>query len=106
MGHALICARTSFGDQAVMGGASAVLNAVPGKIFKGACRKKKSVAWGINRGRHLCKVAGCERSLANRWFEPARRIPVRIEVGAAWTPGRKPRACGRQGCNAVVFGRR
>lgn len=56
--------------------ARVLFDAVPGKIFKG---RVQSIAWGINPGRNMQN--GLVVSEANnRWFEPARRIPVRIEL--------------------------
>ncbi|PRY95742.1 multidrug resistance efflux pump [Hasllibacter halocynthiae] len=60
-----------------------VFDAVPGEIFEG---RVQSIAWGINPGRN---VAGglVVNQPTNRWFEPARRIPVRIELAGgmdAW----------------------
>lgn len=53
-----------------------LFDAAPGKIFEG---RVQSIAWGINPGRNMQN--GLVVSEANnRWFEPARRIPVRIEL--------------------------
>lgn len=53
-----------------------VFDAVPGRIFDA---RVQSIAWGINPGRN---VAGglVVNQPTNRWFEPARRIPVRVEL--------------------------
>jgi len=47
----------------------------PGRIFAG---RVHSIAWGIDTGR---RSAGglAQPDTSTRWFEPARRIPVRIE---------------------------
>lgn len=51
-------------------------DAIPGKIFEG---RVQSIAWGINPGRS--EQGGLVANQASsRWFEPARRIPVRIEL--------------------------
>lgn len=51
-------------------------DAIPGKIFEG---RMQSIAWGINPGRS--EQGGLVANQASsRWFEPARRIPVRIEL--------------------------
>lgn len=53
-----------------------LFDAIPGKIFEG---RVQSVAWGIDPGR---KEQGglVANQVSNRWFEPARQIPVRIEL--------------------------
>ncbi|MEO5829544.1 MAG: HlyD family secretion protein [Rhodanobacter sp.] len=51
-------------------------DAIPGKIFQG---RVQSIAWGINPVRS--EQGGLVANQASsRWFEPARRIPVRIEL--------------------------
>uniref|UniRef100_UPI003C76BF0C HlyD family secretion protein n=1 Tax=Roseomonas chloroacetimidivorans TaxID=1766656 RepID=UPI003C76BF0C len=54
----------------------------PGRIFRG---RVSSLAWGIDAGR---RSAGglAQPDASTRWFEPARRIPVRIELdpGGDW----------------------
>lgn len=51
-------------------------DAIPGTIFAG---RVQSIAWGINPGRS--EQGGLVANQASsRWFEPARRIPVRIEL--------------------------
>lgn len=51
-------------------------DAIPGTIFEG---RVQSIAWGINPGRS--EQGGLVANQASsRWFEPARRIPVRIEL--------------------------
>ena len=53
-----------------------LFDAVPGKVFKGVV---KSVAWGIDPGRATAN--GLQKNQpSNQWFEPARRIPVHIEL--------------------------
>lgn len=53
-----------------------LFDAVPGKIFEG---RVQSVAWGINPGRQM-KDGLVVNESNSRWFEPARRIPIRIEL--------------------------
>jgi len=86
--------------QAIKAGDAAHLlfDAVPGKIFKG---RVQSVAWGINPGRNV-QGGLVVNQPSNRWFEPARRIPVRIEVEGgmdAWP--HRARVGGK--VHAVVF---
>ena len=77
-----------------------LFDAVPGTIFEG---QVQSVAWGIDPGRNA--QGGLVVAQApTRWFEPARRIPVRIEVAGgmeAWP--RQVRVGGL--VHAVVFAR-
>lgn len=53
-----------------------VFDAVPGRIFDA---RVQSVAWGINPGRDVREGLVVSKP-DNRWFEPARRIPVRLEL--------------------------
>ncbi|MCK8484213.1 HlyD family secretion protein [Aliiroseovarius sp. S2029] len=53
-----------------------LFDAVPGQIFDG---RVQSIAWGINPGRNM-QGGLVVNQPSNRWFEPARRIPVRIEL--------------------------
>lgn len=53
-----------------------LFDAMPGTIFEG---RVQSVAWGISTGRQM-KDGLVVNEANNRWFEPARRIPVRIEL--------------------------
>lgn len=53
-----------------------LFDAVPGRIFDG---RVQSIAWGINPGRSM-QGGLVVNQPSNRWFEPARRIPVRIEL--------------------------
>ena len=56
---------------------------MPGQIFEG---RVQSIAWGINPGRNM-QGGLVVNQPSNRWFEPARTIPVRVElIGgmAAW----------------------
>lgn len=53
-----------------------LFDAVPGKIFEG---RVQSIAWGINPGRNMQGGLVVSQP-SDRWFEPARRIPVRIEL--------------------------
>lgn len=51
-------------------------DAVPGKIFKGTV---KAVAWGIDPGKATAN--GLQKTQpSNQWFEPARNVPVHIEL--------------------------
>lgn len=56
--------------------AQVVFDAVPGHVFSG---RVQSVAWGIDPGRSV-QGGLIVNQPATRWFEPARRIPVRIEL--------------------------
>ncbi len=75
-----------------------LFDAVPGRIFDGHVQ---SIAWGIDPGRS--DDGGLvQNQPSNRWFEPARRIPVRIELDGgmeAWP--RQVRVGGK--VHAVVF---
>ncbi|ABG33072.1 HlyD family secretion protein [Roseobacter denitrificans] len=53
-----------------------LFDAAPGQIFEG---RVLSIAWGINAGRTMQSGLVVNQP-ANRWFEPARRIPVRVEL--------------------------
>lgn len=53
-----------------------LFDARPGTIFEG---RVQSIAWGINPGRNV-QGGLVVNEANNRWFEPARRIPVRIEL--------------------------
>lgn len=56
--------------------ADIAFDAVPGKTFRGVVR---SVAWGIDPGKATAN--GLQQNQpSNQWFEPARRIPVHIEL--------------------------
>lgn len=53
-----------------------LFDVMPGRIYTG---RVHSVAWGIDPGRTM--AGGLMQNLPeNRWFEPARRMPVRIEL--------------------------
>lgn len=53
-----------------------LFDAVPGQIFKG---KVRSIAWGIDPGRTT--VQGLiQNKPSTQWFEPARKIPVYVEL--------------------------
>ena len=56
--------------------AEILFDAAPGRVFSG---QVQSIAWGIDPGR---PTAGglVQNSPENQWFEPARRIPVHIEL--------------------------
>ena len=68
------------GDRATL-----VFDAHPGKIYEG---RVESLGWGINPGRS--QAGGLPvNAPSNQWFEPARRMPVRIEIDGgldAWPP--------------------
>ncbi|MDN5786175.1 HlyD family secretion protein [Pseudorhodobacter sp.] len=75
-----------------------LFDAVPGQIFDG---RVQSIAWGINPGRSV-QGGLIVNQPSNRWFEPARRIPVRVELTGgmeAWP--RQVRVGGK--VHAVVF---
>lgn len=75
-----------------------LFDAVPGRIFEG---RVQSVAWGINPGRSV-QGGLVVNQPSNRWFEPARRIPVRVELTGgmdAWP--RQVRVGGK--VDAVIF---
>lgn len=75
-----------------------LFDAVPGTIFEG---RVQSVAWGINPGRNV-QGGLVVNQPSNRWFEPARRIPVRVELAGgmeAWP--RQVRVGGK--VHAVIF---
>ncbi|MDN5780921.1 MAG: efflux RND transporter periplasmic adaptor subunit [Luteimonas sp.] len=78
--------------------AHVLFDAVPGRIFEA---RVQSIAWGIDPGRD--SSGGLVLSRPNdRWFEPARRIPVRIELAGGmeqWP--RQVRVGGK--VHAVVF---
>ncbi|MCX7568172.1 HlyD family secretion protein [Sulfitobacter sp. F26169L] len=60
-----------------------LFDAAPGRIFEGHVQ---SIAWGINPGRNV-QGGLVVNQPSNRWFEPARRIPVHIELSGgmqAW----------------------
>lgn len=53
-----------------------VFDAAPGKVYKGLVQ---SIAWGIDVGR--ASAGGLLQNLPEgQWFEPARRIPVHVEL--------------------------
>lgn len=75
-----------------------LFDAVPGRIFEG---RVQSIAWGIDPGRSS-QGGLVVNQPNNRWFEPARRIPVRIELAEgmdAWP--QSARVGGK--VHAVVF---
>ncbi|WP_298450994.1 HlyD family secretion protein [uncultured Marinobacter sp.] len=75
-----------------------LFDAVPGTIFEG---RVQSIAWGINPGRNV-QGGLVVNEASNRWFEPARRIPVRIELkGSQDNWPRQVRVGGK--VHAVVF---
>lgn len=56
--------------------AHVLFDALPGRIFEGHVQ---SIAWGINPGRAVQDGLVANQT-SSRWFEPARRIPVRIQL--------------------------
>lgn len=60
-----------------------LFDAVPGRIFAG---RVQSIAWGINPGRNVQGGLVVSQP-SDRWFEPTRRIPVRMSWRAAWKTG-------------------
>lgn len=53
-----------------------VFDAAPSQVFEGSVQ---SIGWGIDLGR--AEVGGLPvNAPSNQWFEPARRMPVRIEL--------------------------
>ena len=75
-----------------------LFDAIPGTIFGG---RVQSIAWGINTGRNEQNGLVVNQA-SNRWFEPARSIPVRVELDGgmqAWP--RNVRVGGK--VHAVVF---
>lgn len=56
--------------------ADIIFDAVPGRVFSG---RVQSIAWGIDPGR---PSAGglIQNKPESQWFEPARRIPVHVEL--------------------------
>lgn len=62
--------------------ADIVFDAIPGRKFPGVVR---GVAWGIDPGRTAANGLPQNQAMA-RWFEPARTIPVHIELapGEDW----------------------
>jgi len=53
-----------------------LFDASPGEIYEG---RVQSIAWGINPGRTM-QGGLVVNQPSNRWFEPARTIPVRVEL--------------------------
>lgn len=75
-----------------------LFDAVPGQIFDGTVQ---SIAWGINPGRNN-QGGLVVNQPSNRWFEPARSIPVRVELnGGMKSWPRQARVGGK--VHAVVF---
>lgn len=76
---------------------SIIFDAVPGRTFKGRVR---GIAWGIDPGRMA--VNGLPQNQpSTRWFEPARTIPVQIELSDGETWPRNVRAGSKAG--ALIF---
>ncbi len=78
--------------------AQVVFDALPGHVFDG---RVQSIAWGIDPGRNV-QGGLVVNQPTTRWFEPARRIPVRIELADgmdAWP--KKVRVGGK--VSATVF---
>jgi multidrug resistance efflux pump len=59
--------------------AEITLDGQPGRVFEG---RVQSVAWGIDTGRTTANGL-LQNQASTRWFEPARTIPVRIELARA-----------------------
>lgn len=60
---------------------SLLFDAHPGHLLTG---RVDSVAWGVDPGRPNSGVTGlAQNQPESRWFEPARRMPVRIEIDVA-----------------------
>lgn len=70
-------ANVEVGDEA-----NVVFDAVPGRSFKGRVR---GIAWGIDPGRTAANGLP-QNQATTRWFEPARTIPVHVELaeGEEW----------------------
>lgn len=69
--------------------AGILFDAMPGTIFPG---RVHSVAWGIDPGRTTARGLP-QNEPETRWFEPARRLPVRIELEGgmdAWPRAARP----------------
>lgn len=58
--------------------ASILFDAAPGRLFTG---KVRGIAWGIDPGRPAANGLP-QNKASTRWFEPARTIPVQIELAA------------------------
>nr|WP_255743736.1 HlyD family secretion protein [Aliiroseovarius sediminis] len=78
--------------------ANLLFDAVPGRILEG---RVQSIAWGINPGRNV-QGGLVVNQPTNRWFEPARRIPVRIELAGGMDDWPRPARVGGK-VHAVVF---
>ena len=75
-----------------------LFDAAPGHIFEG---RVQSIAWGINPGRNV-QGGLVVNQPSNRWFEPARTIPVRVElIGGMDAWPRKVRVGGK--VDAVIY---
>ncbi|WP_454916198.1 HlyD family secretion protein [Xanthobacter sediminis] len=55
---------------------SILFDAMPGQVYSG---RVQSIAWGVDPGR-ITKGGLIQNEPENRWFEPARRIPVNMEL--------------------------
>ena len=77
---------------------SLLFDAVPGRLFEG---RVQSIAWGINPGRSI-QGGLVVNQPANRWFEPARRIPVSIELAAGMDAWPRQTRVGSK-VHAVIF---
>lgn len=75
-----------------------LFDAVPGRIFHG---RVQSIAWGINPGRNI-QGGLVVNQPSNRWFEPARTIPVRVELNGAMDEWPKGVRVGGK-VNAVIY---
>ncbi len=77
--------------------ASVVFDAVPGRSFAGRVR---GIAWGIDPGRTAANGLP-QNQASTRWFEPARTIPVQIELAEGEDWPRNVRVGSK--ANALVF---
>lgn len=77
---------------------SLLFDAVPGTLFSG---RVQSIAWGINPGRTEQEGLVVNQP-TNRWFEPARRIPVRVELAEGMEAWPRQTRVGSK-VHAVIF---
>lgn len=76
---------------------SLIFDAVPGRTFTGQVR---GIAWGIDPGRMAANGLP-QNQPSTRWFEPARTIPVQIELAQDEAWPRNVRAGSKTG--ALIF---
>ncbi|MGJ8513305.1 HlyD family secretion protein [Carnimonas bestiolae] len=78
--------------------ADILFDSIPGKVFKG---RVQSIAWGIDAARPTAN--GLMQSQPEQdWFEPARRMPVRIELDESEMPWPEAARVGGR-VNVVVY---